>query len=113
LGILINLVERSPCNQDRLLATVVPSTGEDIFTQQQTTLGALIDLFISKEESARMEEARTDEILDGKPPGHQQESRSSQSNASGPNDTAASAGKAQEDAMEETVKKCKSIFKHF
>jgi len=31
----------------------------------------------------------------------------------GPNDTAASAGKAQEDAMEETVKKCKSIFKHF
>jgi len=107
LGILINLVERSPCNQDRLLSTVVPASGDDddIFTEQQTTLKALIGLFINKEESARLEEARTDAILDGKPPGHQPESGSSQPNSSGPNDTAASAGKAQEDAMEETVKK--------
>ena len=85
LGILINLVERSPCNQDRLLSTVVPASGDDddIFTEQQTTLKALIGLFINKEESARLEEARTDAILDGKPPGHQPESGSSQPNSSG------------------------------
>jgi len=106
LGILINLVERSPSNQDRLLATPVPISSDDMFSKAQTTLGALIDLFTSKEESARLEEARTDEILDGKPPTHvKQESGSSQCHTSGANESVSSAGKAQEDAMEETVKK--------
>ena len=66
MGILINLVERCDVNRERLLSAPVPSNPEDIFDGPQTAVGALIHLFITKEESARLEEARTDEILDGK-----------------------------------------------
>jgi hypothetical protein len=44
----------------------LPSNPEDIFDGPQTAVGALFHLFITKEESARLEEARADEILDGK-----------------------------------------------
>jgi hypothetical protein len=67
LGILINLVERSSVNRDRLMIVTVPSNREDIFDAKPLAIRALIDLFVRKEDSARLEEARTDEILDGKP----------------------------------------------
>nr|CAG4646816.1 EOG090X017M [Megafenestra aurita] len=97
LGILINLVERSSVNRDRLMIATVPPGADDIFDAKPLAIKALIDLFVNKEESARLEEARTDEILDGKP--DQNDRGSGQSSA------IANAGKTQEDAMEETVKK--------
>ena len=108
-----------------------PSGDEDIFDSKPLAIKALIDLFINKEESARLEEARTDEILDGKP-GGQSDNGSTQSSSAGgnhlikmlfnggscliyffcvgPNETSSTnAGKTQEDAMEETVKKCEFL----
>ena len=66
LGILINLVERCAATRDRLLRAPVPPQPDDLLGASGSALSALIHLFISKEESARLEEARTDEILDGK-----------------------------------------------
>lgn len=56
-------------NRDRLMEANVPGRTEDVFDSKPSAIVALINLFVSKEESARLEEARTDEILDGKPPG--------------------------------------------
>ena len=56
-------------NRDRLMEASVPGRTEDVFDSKPSAIVALINLFVSKEESARLEEARTDEILDGKPPG--------------------------------------------
>lgn len=81
LGILINLVERSSVNRDRLMIATVPSCSDNIFDSKTLAITALIDLFIKKEESARLEEARTDEILDGKP--DQSDPGSSQSTSIG------------------------------
>lgn len=67
LGILINLVERSAANRDRLMVATIPANSDDIFDSKSSAIQALIDVFIDKEASARLEEARTDEILDGKP----------------------------------------------
>nr|CAG4648495.1 EOG090X017M [Polyphemus pediculus] len=105
LGILINLVERSVANREKLLAAPVPYGSDEVFGQKVTSLSALINLFIAKEESARLEEARTDEILDGKPPTGANGGNSSQSLNSGNNDNPSNANNKQEDAMEETVKK--------
>lgn len=96
LGILINLVERSSSNRDRLMTVTVPVNGEDEMGNKTIAIRALIDLFIRKEDSARLEEARTDEILDGKP---------DQTDAGSSEPPSNNTGKTQEDAMEETVKK--------
>jgi hypothetical protein len=78
---LINLVERSSVNRDRLMLVTVPANDEDIFDAKTLAIRALIDLFIRKEDSARLEEARTDAILDGKP--GQSDSGTTQSTSSG------------------------------
>lgn len=49
------------------MTVTVPVNGEDEIGNKTIAIRALIDLFIRKEDSARLEEARTDEILDGKP----------------------------------------------
>nr|CAG4638252.1 EOG090X017M [Cyclestheria hislopi] len=107
LGILINLVERSSSNRERLVTAPVPSDADDIFgSSSSSALRALIDLFISKEESARQEEARTDAILDGKT--NDVSSLSPEMSSFGNVDSSTSsntAQKTQEDAVEETVKK--------
>ncbi|XP_059351201.1 protein wings apart-like isoform X2 [Daphnia carinata] len=96
LGILINLVERSSSNRDRLMTVTVPANSEDEVGNKNVAIRALIDLFVRKEDSARLEEARTDEILDGKP---------DQTDAGASEPASNNTGKTQEDAMEETVKK--------
>lgn len=63
-----------------MIVTVPPGT-EEIFDTKPLAIRALIDLFIRKEESARLEEARTDEILDGKP--GQSDAGASQSTSTG------------------------------
>lgn len=63
-----------------MIATVPPGA-DDIFDAKPLAIKALIDLFVNKEESARLEEARTDEILDGKP--DQNDRGSGQSSAIG------------------------------
>ena len=63
-----------------MLATV-PTNADDMFESKSSAVGALIDLFTRKEESARLEEARTDAILDGKP--GQAEGGTSQATATG------------------------------
>lgn len=63
------------------MVATVPPGAEDIFDAKPLAIRALIDLFVSKEESARLEEARTDEILDGKP--GQSDAGSAQSSSTG------------------------------
>lgn len=65
LGILINLVERSSENTSRLMAKMIPRGNSSCYA-----IDALVEIFMEKEESARLEEARTDDILDGKPEDH-------------------------------------------
>lgn len=65
LGILINLVERSSENPKRLMTKTIAKNSSSCYA-----IETLIDIFIEKEESARLEEARTDAILDGKPADH-------------------------------------------
>lgn len=50
-----------------MMTVTVPVNDEDARGSKTLAISALIDLFIRKEDSARLEEARTDEILDGKP----------------------------------------------
>lgn len=77
-------MERRAANRDHLLAAPVPTNNDDIFDDSKATaIGALIDLFNSKEESARLEEARTDEILDGKAPSAQTEGSCTQAPVTG------------------------------
>lgn len=61
----------------------MPNNTDDIFDSKTSAIRALIDLFINKEESARLEEARTDEILDGKPPTGNSDASTSQSTSTG------------------------------
>jgi hypothetical protein len=63
------------------MLVAVPASDEDIFDNKTLAIRALIDLFIKKEDSARLEEARTDAILDGKP--GQSDSATTQSTSSG------------------------------
>lgn len=65
-----------------MIATA-PSSADDIFDSKPLAIKALIDLFVNKEESARLEEARTDEILDGK--AGQSDNGSSQTSSTGGN----------------------------
>ncbi len=109
------------------MVATIPTNSEDIFEAKSSAVRSLIDLFAKKEESARLEEARTDAILDGKP--GQADAGTSQSTATGnqslnwvrlnlfvninfrnlgseESTSSSTTGKNQEDAMEETVKKC-------
>jgi len=67
LILLINLVEHSKANRKLLLEAKAPSDPESIFLQDdKTAVEALISLFYQQEELARVEEVKTDAILDGK-----------------------------------------------
>ncbi|PNF21759.1 hypothetical protein B7P43_G09875 [Cryptotermes secundus] len=67
LILLINLVEHSKANRKLLLEAKAPSDPESIFFQEdKTAVEALISLFYQQEELARVEEVKTDAILDGK-----------------------------------------------
>nr|CAG4640633.1 EOG090X017M [Eulimnadia texana] len=107
MGIFINLVERCVENRDRLITARVPSRGDEIFDGgESSAIKALIDLFTAKEESARLEEARTDAILDGKAPANDVSNMSSIGFPGlSESSTSANVAKPQEDAAEDTVKK--------
>ncbi|XP_071439243.1 protein wings apart-like [Hetaerina americana] len=67
LALLINLVEHSPLNRKLVIASRAPIDPERKFSgKHRTAVEALIFLFCEKEAFARVEEAKTDAILDGK-----------------------------------------------
>ncbi|KAJ9583157.1 hypothetical protein L9F63_022498, partial [Diploptera punctata] len=67
LILLINLVEHSKPNRRILFEARAPADPESIFVQdEKSAVEALILLFYQHEELARVEEVKTDAILDGK-----------------------------------------------
>ncbi|XP_046405149.1 protein wings apart-like isoform X2 [Ischnura elegans] len=91
LALLINLVEHSPLNRKLLIASQAPCDPERMFSgKPRTAVEALIFLFCEKEAFARVEEAKTDAILDGK----KEETSETEKNA-----------KTPEEFIEETVAK--------
>ncbi|XP_069692273.1 protein wings apart-like [Periplaneta americana] len=93
LILLINLVEHSKANRKLLYEAKAPADPESIFLQdEKSAVEALISLFYQQEELARVEEVKTDAILDGKKDTEVPEAESAQP-------------KSHEEFIEETVAK--------
>eukprot|EP00096_Caligus_rogercresseyi_P002316 TRINITY_DN14408_c0_g1_i1.p1 TRINITY_DN14408_c0_g1~~TRINITY_DN14408_c0_g1_i1.p1 ORF type:complete len:441 (-),score=157.90 TRINITY_DN14408_c0_g1_i1:74-1267(-) len=88
LTLLINLVEN--CEENRRLLFTTHISPEEV----STGVEGLVDLFLEKESSARHEESKTDNILDGVPDeGEKQKAQESEEK------------KSREEAMDETIAK--------
>ncbi|XP_065557022.1 uncharacterized protein LOC136025178 [Artemia franciscana] len=66
LSVIINLVENAPENRNRFMKLIAPATEDQFLCDPISACQALVRLFFECEMSAKQEERKTDDILDGK-----------------------------------------------
>ena len=97
LTMIINMVENCAENRTRLMRCPVPLKADSFLAESDRSVApqGLIELFLKKEEEARSEEAKTDNILDGVKNEDEEEAKEDEQE------------KTQEERIDETVAKRK------
>ena len=100
LTMIINMVENCTENRRRLMCCPVPLKADSFLAPSDRCVApqGLIELFLAKEEEARSEEAKTDNILDGVKNEDEEEPKEDEQE------------KTQEERIDETVAKRKFYF---
>ena len=100
LTMIINMVENCTENRTRLMRCPVPLKADSFLAESDRNVApqGLVELFLRKEEEARSEEAKTDNILDGVKNEDEDEAKEDEQE------------KTQEERIDETVAKRKFAF---